>query len=172
MNLFVVNFPEIYERHLCRHSQYGINVAHIGCVIGTYLALFGIVFALTGSPEVVLGISIPYFALLSWNLPFRVMAALIVFLSLFFVLFFALPKAPLWLIWVYPVAIFALYKLQNWSHKIYNLEKDMTEFNRKYPKGVTLFFLLSLYELPILLNYLCFDRKSWATQAVPPTVEA
>ena len=83
-------------------------------------------------------------------------------MTLFFTLFFALPKLPLWLC---VLVIFVLYKVQNWSHKIWNVERDMTEFNKKYPKGVALFFLLSLYELTILLTYVCFDRKSWATSS-------
>jgi hypothetical protein len=168
MNLLRVNFPELYERHLCRHSQYGINVAHIATVIGTYLAICGIVYGLVDSPAAVLCLAIPYLAILALNTPLRVLAALVVFLALLFTLFFALPKPPIWLCLI---AIVALYKLQAWSHKIYTLEKDMTEFNKKYPKGVTLFFLLSLYELPLLLNYLCFDRKSWATQAGPAQAE-
>jgi hypothetical protein len=37
----------------------------------------------------------------------------------------------------------------------------MTAFNAKYRKGPALFVLLSLYELPILLNYLVFGRRDW-----------
>jgi hypothetical protein len=37
----------------------------------------------------------------------------------------------------------------------------MTAFNRKYRKGPVLFVLLLFYELPLLLNYLLFDRKNW-----------
>jgi hypothetical protein len=164
MNLLRINFAELYERHLCRHSQFGINVGHIICVIGTYLALFGMLYTLTDSPALVLGITIPYVVVLAFNIPLRVLVAVVVFLGLFFMLFFALPKQPLWLS---PLVIFFLYKVQNWEHRIWNVERDMTEFNKKYPKGVTLFFLLSLYELAILLNYLCFDRKSWASTAEP-----
>lgn len=167
MNLLRINFDDLYERHLCRHSQLGINVGHMLCIIGTYLALFGILYNLTESPGLILGLMLPYLAVLAFNIPFRVFAALLVFLTLFFAAFFALPMQPLWLS---ALVIAVLYKIQNASHKIWNIEKDMTEFNKKYPKGVTLFFLLSLYELTILLNYLCFDRKSWAT--VPERVEA
>ena len=42
MNPFRVNFQELYARHLCRHSQYGINVIHVAAVFGIYLALAGI----------------------------------------------------------------------------------------------------------------------------------
>ena len=40
MNVLSADFQELYERHLCRHSQFGINVAHLACVVGTYLAYF------------------------------------------------------------------------------------------------------------------------------------
>jgi hypothetical protein len=155
MNLLHANFEELYERHLCRHSQFGINVGHIICVIGTYLALFGMLYNLTDSPTLVLAVTLPYLTVMAFNLPLRVFAAVFVFLGLFFAGFFALPKLPIWLCLF---IIFALYKVQNWEHRIWNVERDMTEFNKKYPKGVKLFFLLTLYELAILLNYLCFDR--------------
>jgi hypothetical protein len=43
----------------------------------------------------------------------------------------------------------------------------MTEFNRKYKKGFVLFVLLSVYELPILLNYLCFDGDNATARPAP-----
>ena len=51
--------------------------------------------------------------------------------------------------------------MQNFSHKIYTRETDMTEFNLRYPKGRVLFFVLLINEVPILLNYLLFDRQNW-----------
>jgi hypothetical protein len=158
MNLLRVNFQELYERHLCRHSQYGINVIHLATVIGTYLALFGIAFWLFESWWVLLAVPLPYLAALAFNIPFRVFAVTLLFLGLFFVLFFSAPPLP---VWAYVVLIILFHQIQNWSHKIYTLESDMTEFNKKYKKGPALFVLLSLYELPILLNYLVFGRKNW-----------
>jgi hypothetical protein len=168
MNLLHANFTELYERHLCRHSQFGINVGHIFCLIGTYLALFGMFYGLTESPLLCVAITLPYLTALVFNLPLRNFAAVLVTLGLFFPLLFALPPMPLWL---GVIIVFLLYKIQNWMHKYWNVERDMTEFNKKYPKGITLFFLLSLYELAILLNYLCFDRKSWVG-AVPEHEES
>ena len=98
------------------------------------------------------------------------MVALIVFLGLFFAALLRAARGAA--LAVVRGRSSCCYKLQTWSHKIYNFKKDMTEFNKKYPKGVTLFLLLSLYELPILLNYLCFDRKSWSERVVAPSVEA
>jgi hypothetical protein len=164
MNLLRVNFQELYERHLCRHSQYGINVIHLATVIGTYLALFGIASWLFESWWVLLAIPLPYLAALAFNIPLRVLAVTLVFLGLFFVVFFmlffspyALPLLPVWCI----LLIILCHQIQNWSHKIYPLERDMTEFNKKYKKGPVLFVLLLVYELPILLNYLVFGRKNW-----------
>jgi hypothetical protein len=90
--------------------------------------------------------------------PFRVLAACTVFVALFVAGFLALPPLPVWL-WV--VLVVLSHRVQNWSHQLWPKERDMTEFNRKYRKGPALFVLLLLYELPILLNYLLFDRKNW-----------
>ena len=49
-------------------------------------------------------------------------------------------------VWVYPIVIVVCYMFQQWGYKVYTLERDMTVFNQKYPKGRALFVLLSLYE--------------------------
>lgn len=157
MNPLHANFAELYERHLCRHSQLGINVGHLVCVFGTWISLFGILYNLTESPALVLGITVPYLAVLAANVPLRVFAAVLVFFVVFFTAFFALPTQPIWLSLF---VVFFIYKVQNWSHRYWNVERDMTEFNRKYPKGVKLFILLTVYELAILLNYLCYARAA------------
>ena len=36
---------------------------------------------------------------------------------------------------------------------------DMHEFADKYRKGLSLFVLLAVYELPILINFLVFDGR-------------
>ena len=58
--------------------------------------------------------------------------------------------------------LFHSHKPQAWSHKVWAVERDMTEFNKRYPKGPVLFVVLLVYEVPLLLNYLAFDRKNWA----------
>jgi hypothetical protein len=95
----------------------------------------------------------PYLGVLALNVPARVLAACVAFVALFVAGFLALPPLPLWLC---PVLLALSHQLQNWSHRLWDRETDMTEFNRKYRKGPALFFLLLLYELPILLNYLLF----------------
>ncbi len=66
---------------------------------------------------------------------------------------------PPWAFWVYLLPIPVFYKLQAWSHKVWNLERDMTDFNQKYRKGFVLFVVLLFYEVPIVLNYLVFNPK-------------
>ena len=169
MNPFKVNFQELYERHLCRHSQYGINVIHVAAVFGIYLALAGIACSLVASEWLLLGILIPYLAILALNVPVRVLLANVLFMALFFAVFLSLPRLP-W--WAYVLAIPLLYKIQAWSHEVYNVERDMTEFNKIYTKGFVLFVLLSIYEMPLLLNYLVLDKKNrptWLRRSRPET---
>jgi hypothetical protein len=170
VNPLSVDFKELYQRHLCRHSQFGINVEHLLCVIGTYLALYGLLVRVVWTllpPQYALwapvAVVVPYLAVLAPNLPPRVFLAALAFLALFFAVFFALVTAglPTWPVWIYPLAVLVFYKLQAWSHKVYSKESDMTYFNQKYPKGLALFVLLSIYELPILLNYLFFGKRDW-----------
>jgi hypothetical protein len=166
MNLFRVNFRELYQRHLCRHGQFGLNVEHLVTVVGTYLAILGMIYWVSGSTWWAPLLPVPlYLALLFPSLPPRLTAVLVLFLAvlfgLLFLMRFALPL-PAWLNAFNVVIIFLLYKVQAIGHRVYTEEKDMTEFNRKYPKGISLFLLLSLYELPLLLNYLVFDKRSWS----------
>jgi hypothetical protein len=158
MNILRADFRELYQRHLCRHSQFGINVAHLASVLGTYAALYALIYALGVSEWMLLAMIGLYLALLAFNLPLRVFLLNALIVVLLFLACLALPSLP-W--WCYPLLIIFFYKLQAWSHRIYTRETDMTEFNKKYHKGLTLFALLSLYELPILLNYLFFGRKDW-----------
>ncbi len=158
MNLLSVNFQELYDRHLCRHSQFGINVIHLASVVGTYLALYGILYGLVSSAWVPVAVAVAYLVILAFNIPIRVLLVNATFLGLFLAAFFALPSLPWW--W-YVVGIVVFYKVQAWSHKVFCKERDMTDYNKKYPKGFVLFILLSIYELPILLHYLFFGKKDW-----------
>jgi hypothetical protein len=167
MNILRVDFPELYRRHLCRHSQFGINVAHVVSVLGTYLSLCGLVYALVPSPWPMVAIVVPYLAILAFNIPFRVFLVNALFLVLIFATFLVLPPLP---IWTYPIGVLLFYELQLVSHKVYTRETDMTEFNQKYPKGFVLKVLLSIYELPILLNYLFFGKKDWCISSDQSTV--
>jgi hypothetical protein len=127
-------------------------------VVGTYLALYGILYGLVSSAWALLAVTVPYLLILAPNIPVRVFIVNVVFLGLFFAAFFALPPLPLW---AYAIGVVVFYKIQAWSHKVYTKERDMTEFNKKYHKGFALFILLSIYELPILLYYLFFGKRDW-----------
>jgi hypothetical protein len=160
MNPFQIDFQELYRRHLCRHSQFGINVLHLIGVAGIYVALYAIAFALPGSLWII-GVALTaYFGLLAFNIPLRLLLANVLFIAMLLALYLALPRMS---VWVYVVLIFVWHRFQIWNHKIYDKRHDMDEFEGKYRKGPQLFALLSIYELPILLNYLVFDRRSWAS---------
>ena len=173
MNPLTANFPELYQRHLCRHSQYGINVIHFAALVGTYLALFQIADWLFESWWVVPAVVAPYLAVVTPNLPVRLTLVVVACLALFFAAFAIVPRLP---VLVDVVLLVVCYKVQNWSHKWYTVEYDMTAFNRNYRKGPALFVLLTLYELPIQLNYLVFDgaggpvgRQPTSDPAAPPS---
>jgi hypothetical protein len=168
MNPLRANFHELYQRHLCRHSQYGLNVNHLVAVAGTYLGLLGIIYWLGGWWALV-AVTVPYLAVLALNVPARVFAVLLVAVAALLGLFAVLPDVP---VWVYPIVIVVCHQVQQWGHKVYTVERDMTAFNQKYKKGPALFVLLALYELPILLNYLVFDRHSWAAGQPDPVAAA
>ena len=159
MRLLIVEFPELYARHLCRHSQFGINVAHLAALFGIWYAIYGLLYWLAGLVDIERVVFIPagiYLAALVPNVPLRVFLASALFMGLMLAAVYWLP-APWWL---NLLLIPTFYKLQSWSHKIYTAATDMTEFNRKYSKGSVLFVVLLIYEVPIVLNYLLFEGNS------------
>lgn len=154
MNPLKADFTELFRRHLCRHSQFGINVIHLLAVLVTYWALLELVELIAPSPWISLAILIAYLAVLAANTPLRVTVAvggatLVLQMASSFT-----PAAPWWL---YVIIIVVCHRIQVWSHRFYNLHFDMTAFAAKYQKGAALFFLLALYEMPLLLNYLLFN---------------
>jgi hypothetical protein len=169
MSLFKVNFGELYQRHLCRHSEFGINVMHIVAVFAIYLCLYALVYCLAGVAWPLVGIAALHLTILARNLPVKVLMATGVFLAIVIALVVWVPLLPAW---AYALAIYPLYKVQAWSHRIYTLERDMTEFNKKYRKGFGLFVLLSIYEVPILLYYLVFDSANWPARLRPSRGES
>ena len=42
MRLLLVEFNELFERHLCRHSQFGINVLHLIALFAIWYAVYGL----------------------------------------------------------------------------------------------------------------------------------
>jgi hypothetical protein len=159
MSLRRVDFEELYARHLCRHSQFGINVVHLAALFGVWYGVYGIVYALVRVDWLPAALAAAYLALVAIGSPARVSVATAVFLALFVAAVLFLPELP---IWVYAVMIPVCYELQALSHKVFTAATDMREFNQKYPKGFVLFIILLIYEVPLVLNFLLFDRKNWA----------
>ena len=158
MSLGSVEFDELYARHLCRHSQFGINVAHLAALFGVWFGVYGFLYWVFRTEWVPIGLAAGYLGLVALNAPLRVTLATAVFLAGFVGAVVFSPTLP-W--WVYLVMIPVFYEIQNLSHKVFNVERDMTEFNKKYTKGFVLFVVLLVYEVPIVLNYLVFGRKDW-----------
>jgi hypothetical protein len=158
MTLVRVDFMDLYARHLCRHSQFGINVAHLAALFGVWLGVYGAIYWLIHVEWLPVVLAACYLTLVAVNAPPRVCVATAVFLAVFVAAVLWLPELP---VWAYLVMIPVFYKLQSWSHKVFTVERDMTEFNKRYPKGFVLFVVLLIYEVPLILNYLFFDRKQW-----------
>ena len=156
MTIFHVDFQDLYARHLCRHSQFGINVVHIISLFGVWFGIYGLVYWLTGLWWLPPALAAGYLGLVALNAPARVVVATALFLALFVAAVLWLPELP---IWVYLLMIPVLYKIQSWSHKLWTASSDMTEFNKRFPKGRVLFVVLLINEVPICLNYLLFDWK-------------
>jgi hypothetical protein len=159
MNLFRVDFQELYRRHLCRHSQFGLNVWHLIAVAGVYFALFGIAFALPGGPWIVGSALAAYFVILACNIPVSLLILNLLLIGSLLLGFLALPEVP---VWVHVVMLLIWHRFQVWQHRIYHQSTDMSEFAGKYQKGPALFVVLAVYELPILLNFLIFGSRSRA----------
>jgi hypothetical protein len=169
MSLVRIEFGELYARHLCRHSQFGINVAHLVALFGVWFGVYGLVYwqtvhlcrywQLAFPPQwVPVVLAVAYLAVLAPNIPLRVSVATALLLALFLAALFWLPELPFW---VYLLMVPVCYKLQSWTHKVWSIGTDMTEFNRKYTKGFVLFVVLLFYEVPLLLNYLGSDSRNW-----------
>jgi hypothetical protein len=159
MSLVHVEFPELYERHLCRHSQLGINLVHLLALFCVWFGVYGAVYWLVRIEWVPVALGCAYLAALLPAIPLRVWVATVVFVGLLVTAVLAVPLLP---IWAYLVLIPVFYEIQSLSHKVWTVAHDMTEFNKKYTKGFVLWVLLLFCEVPLLLNYLVFDRKRWA----------
>ena len=168
MNILRINFYELYQRHLCRHGQFGINVWHIIAVYGVYFSLCSLAaFVVKGllpqtSPTIQICVLIllftPYFGVLLRNIPMPVFLLTFFSSMLLITTAIATPGIPFWL---HLILIPSWHRVQLLSHRRYTLHHDMSSFDQTYKKGRTLFVLLAVYELPILLQYLTFGRKDW-----------
>jgi hypothetical protein len=155
MRLLLVEFNELYARHLCRHSQFGINVVHLLALFAIWYAVYGLLYCVVGLEWVLAVPAFAYLAAVAPNVPMRVLAATTLFLGLIVAAACFVP-AP-W--WGYLIIIPVTYKAQAWSHRYFTIESDMTEYNKKYAKGPALFVVLLIYEVPLVLNFLLFAQS-------------
>jgi hypothetical protein len=160
LSLLHVDFPELYARHLCRHSQFGINVIHLLALFGVWYGVYGALYALFPWPWLPVALGAAYLFLVALNAPVRVCLATALFLGFFVATILWAPALPLW---AYPVIIVVAYELQSLSHKVFRTATDMTAFNKKYPKGLVLFVVLLIYEVPLVLYFL-FSRNEGNTR--------
>jgi hypothetical protein len=168
ISIFRINFNEIYRRHLCRHSQFGLNAQHLIAVYGIYYSVYSLVAILirhllpqldVAAQAVTLAVlSIPYLGVLAANIPVTLLPALVVSIALLIAGSVMQTTIPFWL---HIVLIVMWHRFQLWSHKRYTLHRDMSEFECRYKKGGYLFLLLAVYELPILLHYFLVGRRDW-----------
>ncbi|MFO0908909.1 MAG: hypothetical protein U0794_11210 [Isosphaeraceae bacterium] len=166
LSLRRVDFHALYDRHLGRHSQFGLNVNHL---IALTLIWYGVYETLTqtlrlfGLPPLpfVAVLAGSYLLLVSLNLPSRVIVATAAFLGLFLAGVLATPQCPAWTIPLFLLLIPIGYKFQTWGHRVWTLAADMTEFNRRFPPGRDLNRILMTFEVPVCLYYLLFRRQDW-----------
>ena len=167
LSLLHVDFEDLYARHLGRHSQFGINVAHLaalyGLWFGVYRALYQVaLLARLPAPWViVVALAASYLAVVAINAPAPISLATAVFLAVFVASVLALPGLEGGWLLAFIAMIPLFYKLQSWSHKVWTVAADMSEFNKRFPPGRTLSTILLFYEVPICLNYLLFRRRDW-----------
>jgi hypothetical protein len=158
LSLWRVDFPDLYARHLCRHSQFGINVVHLAALFGVWFGVYGLVLSLTRLEWLPIALAVAYFGLVALSAPVRVCLATAAFLTVFVAALWWLPELPAW---AYLAMIPACYEVQSLSHKVWTAAADMTEYNKRFPKGATLFVVLLIQEVPLCLNYLLFDSRRW-----------
>ncbi|MBA4018923.1 MAG: hypothetical protein C0483_17280 [Pirellula sp.] len=155
MSLLNADFSELYRRHLCRHSQFGINVLHLVAVVGIYISLLALLLKLPAAPWIIGVLLTAYLAVLAKNVPAFVMLLVAVVIAALLGVTLLLPAAPIWL---HLLLLVGWHRFQVWNHRIYHNHFDMSEFQGKYRKGPALFVMLAVYELPILLNYFLAHR--------------
>ena len=167
LSLLHVDFDELYARHLGRHSQFGINVAHLAALYGLWFGVYATLYQavlhahLPAGWLIIVALAVAYLGLVAVNAPTHVSLATAAFLTLFVASVIILPRLASWWTLAFVVTIPVFYKLQSWSHRIWNVAKNMSDFNKRFPPGRNLSLILLIYEVPICLNYLMFRREDW-----------
>ena len=173
MSLLGVEFDELYARHLCRHSQFGINVAHLAALFGTWFGVYGAVYWLfrTEWLPVAHGSGLPGRARAQRADP-RTMAASRHSFSVALMVA-ASARCRCCRVWAYladdPWSATSFSRLEPQVVKA-NVEHDMTEFNPEVHERIRPVRRTGLlfYEVPIVLNFLLFGQKRWGPRAGAP----
>lgn len=165
MNYLTVSFDDLYRRHLCRHGHFGINMLHLIAVVGIDVAVIGLVDRLADllvgryATPLLFGLALVWLVLIVRNLPASIALATAATFALLILCTQALQPFVPWPVWL--LLIPALHRFQQWSHSVYPMHRDMSEFDDTYRKGAKLFVILLMYELPILLNYFLYGQADW-----------
>ena len=168
LSLLGFDFEGIYARHLGRHSQFGINIAHLVALCGIWFGIYAAIdqgarhLGLRNSWPIPVAMALAYLATICVNAPASVIAATAVYLALLVSSVVALPILPVWSILAFLALIPISYKVQAWSHRIWTKAADMSEFNKVFPPGRDLNIVLLFFEVPICLKYLLFCPKDWS----------
>lgn len=157
MQFSQVQFSELYRRHLCRHSEVGLNVLHLIAVLGVYFSIAGIISAIAailipGVPPLaaVAIVLTPYTILILIYVPFGTASLNLAAIGLVAGLEQTCPWLPAW---GHILLIVFWHRVQLWSHHFYTDSFDMSPFAEKYRKGLKLFLVLAVFELPLLIHY-------------------
>jgi hypothetical protein len=166
MNLWRVDFAELYRRHLCRHADLGLNVLHLIAVAGIDVGFASLLDAglrpwLTTPVRfaILSALAVPWSLLQFRNVPWLT-AVMSVGIAVSFVAIAVWQSIVPW--WVLVLLIPAWHQFQQWGHRLYPRHDDMSAFQTRYPKGWRLSLLLAVYELPILVEFL---RRYWSPPA-------
>lgn len=167
LSLMRFDFIALYTRHMGRHSQVGINIAHLIALYGIWFGIYGLiaqVALLLGLPSawpVIVPLALAYVAVISMNSPIAVTAATAAFVAILVASVLALPAlSPVWLLGFLALLPIS-YKVQAYSHKVWTIAADMSEHNKRFPPGRDLNIILLFYEVPICLRHICFCPKDW-----------
>ncbi len=157
MRITQVQFSELYRRHLCRHSEIGLNVLHLIAVLGVYFSIAGIISAIAlilipGVPPLTAGAIalIPYTILILVYVPIGTASLNLAAIGLVAGLEQTCPWLPSW---GHILLIVFWHRVQLWSHHFYTESFDLSPFSEKYRKGFKLFLILAVFELPLLIHY-------------------
>ncbi|MBL8819844.1 MAG: hypothetical protein JNL58_27715 [Planctomyces sp.] len=157
MKISQIQFSELYRRHLCRHSEFGLNVLHLIAVLGVYFSIAGTISAIAmilfpGVPPLtaVAIALIPYTILILVYVPIGTAGLNLAAIGLVA----GLEQTCTWLpAWGHILFILFWHRVQLWSHHYYTESFDMSPFGDKYQKGPKLFLVLAGFELPLLIHY-------------------